>query len=134
IQTGKCDRDASADLKGALKTRKTSHCRAIEAKDISKLLQALERNEARIFERTRRAVWLSLLTFQRPGEIRQAQWSEIDFEAREWHIAAHKMKMRRPHIVALSKQAIEILKQQKKETEHLQTDWVFPSQIRPKQP
>ena len=97
-------------------------------------LKALERNEARIFERTRRAVWLSLLTFCRPGEIRQAQWSEIDFEAKEWHIAAHKMKMRRAHIVPLSKQALAILQDQKEETGHLNTDFVFPSQIRPKKP
>lgn len=134
IQTGKCERDASADLKGALKTRKTAHYRTIDAKDITKFLQALERNEARIFERTRRAIWLSLLTFQRPGEIRQAQWSEIDLKAKEWHIAAHKTKMRRDHIVPLSRQALAILKEQKEETSHLNTDFVFPSQIRPKHP
>lgn len=133
IQTGKCERDASADLKGALKTKKTTHYRTIDAPVITKFLQALERNEARIFERTRRAVWLSLLTFQRPGEIRQAQWSEINFETKEWHIAAHKMKMRRDHIVPLSRQALAILKEQKEETGHLNTDFVFPSQIRPKQ-
>ncbi len=133
IQTGKCERDASADLKGALKTKKTTHYAALEDKQIPEFINALERNEARLFERTRRAVWFSMLTFCRPGEIRQAQWSEIDFEAKEWRIAAQKMKMRRDHIVPLSKQAIAILKEQKEETGHLQTDWVFPSQIRPKQ-
>ena len=134
IQTGKCDRDAAADLRGALKTRKTAHFRTLDQKEMPQFLKALERNEARIFERTRRAVWLSLLTFCRPGEIRQAQWSEIDFEAKEWHIAAHKMKMRRAHIVPLSKQALAILQDQKEETGHLNTDFVFPSQIRPKKP
>lgn len=134
IQTGKCERNSAADLKGAWKPRKTKHYATIDAKDIPDFLQALERNEARLFERTRRAIWLSLLTFQRPGEIRQAQWSEIDLEAKEWRIAAHKMKLRRDHIVPLSKQALAILAEQKAETGHLKTDWVFPSQIKPKEP
>ena len=134
IQTGKCERDAAADLKGALKTRKTKHYAAFDAKDLPKFMKVLEHNEARLYERTRRAIWLSLLTFQRPGEIRQAQWSEIDFDERVWRIAAAKMKMRRDHIVPLSKQAIAVLKEQKAETEQLNTDWVFPSQVRPKQP
>lgn len=134
IQTGKCERDASADLRGALKTRKTNHYAALEADDIATFINALEKNEARLYERTRRAIWLSLLTFQRPGEIRQAQWSEIDFEAKVWCIGAQKMKMRRDHMVPLSRQAIEILKAQKEEVEYMGTDWVFPSQIRPKDP
>lgn len=134
VQTGKCERDSSADLKGALKTRKTNHYASLEADDIPAFIEALERNEARLYERTRRAIWLSLLTFQRPGEIRQAQWSEINFEKKEWHIKAHKMKMRRDHIVPLSRQVMAILKAQKEEAEHLNTDWVFPSQIRPKDP
>lgn len=134
IQTGKCERDAAVDLKGALKTRKTEHYRTIDAKELSGFIHALEKNEARLFERTRRAIWLSMLTFARPGEIRQAQWSEIDFKAKEWRIAAHKMKMRRDHIVPLSKQALAILEEQKNEIAHLNTDWVFPSQVRPKNP
>lgn len=134
IQTGKCERDASSDLKGALKTRRTKHYAAFDAKDLPEFMKTLERNEARLFERTRRAIWLSLLTFQRPGEIRQAQWSEIDFDEKVWRISAEKTKMRRDHIVPLSKQAIKILMEQKEETEQLNTDWVFPSQVRPKQP
>ncbi len=134
IQTGKCERDAAADLKGALKTRKAKHYAAFDAKDLPEFLRTLERNEARLYERTRRAIWLSILTFQRPGEIRQAQWSEIDFDEKVWRISAEKMKMRRAHIVPLSKQAIEVLKEQKLETAQLNTDWVFPSQVRPKQP
>ncbi len=134
IQTGKCERDAAADLKGALKTRKTNHYAALEADDITYFIDALERNEARLYERTRRAIWLSLLTFQRPGEIRQAQWSEINFEEKMWRIGAHKMKMRRDHMVPLSKQAIIILKAQKDEVAHIGSDWVFPSQVRPKDP
>lgn len=133
IQTGKCERDAAADLKGALKAGKTEHFRTIEAKEIPDFLKALDRNEARIYERTRRAIWLSLLTFCRPGEIRQARWSDIDFKAAQWIIPADLMKSRRDHIVPLSKKAIAVLKEQKEETGHINTDYVFPSQIRPTQ-
>ena len=132
IQTGKCERDAAADLKGAIKTRQANHFKAFNIKTLPQFIQALERNESRIYERTRRAVWLSLYTFQRPGEIRQAQWSEIDWDAAEWHIAAEKMKMRRDHIVPLSDQAISILREQQKEVGKINTDWVFPSQIKPR--
>lgn len=134
IQTGRCKRDPSADLRGALKTRKTEHFAAIDAKEIPELLEALERNDARLYGRTRRAIKLSLLTFVRPGELRQARWSEIDFAAKEWIIPAERMKMRRAHIVPLSRQAIAILKEQKEETGHINTDLVFPSQIKPREP
>lgn len=132
IQTGRCERDAAADLRGALKTRSTEHFRTIDAKEIPKLIHALERNEARLYERTRNAVWLSLLTFLRPVEIRTARWEEIDFEEKLWRIPAKKMKMKRDHIIPLSVQTLAVLEAQKKEIEGINTAWVFPSQIRPK--
>jgi integrase len=49
--------------------------------------------------------------FVRPGELRHAEWSEIDFEAREWRISAEKMKMHPPHRVPLSRQAVAILRE-----------------------
>ncbi len=134
IQTGKCERDAAADLRGALKSRKTQHFAAIEAGDLPGFLKALERNEPRLYARTRRAIELSMLCFTRPGEIRQACWSEIDIEARQWTIPAARMKMRRDHIVPLSRQAIAVLEAQREETGKLNTDYVFPSQVRPRQP
>lgn len=133
IQTGKCERDAAADLKGVFKTGKTEHFRTIDAKDIPAFIAALEKNEARLFPRTRRAIRFSMLTFCRPGEIRQARWSEIDFEEKLWTIPAERMKMRRDHIVPLSKQAVAILKEQHEETKMLNTGYVFPSQINPRQ-
>ena len=134
IQTGRCKWNAADNLQGALKTIQRNHFRAFEEKDLPPFLNALERNEARLYERTRRAVLFSLYTFQRPQEIRCAEWSEIDFEKKEWRIKADKMKMRRDHIIPLSKQAIKLLKEQKAETESLNTDWVFPSQVRFKKP
>ena len=134
IQTGKCEWNAAENLKGALKTKKTEHFRTLDLKHVPDFLKALERNEARLFERTRRAVWLSLYTFCRPVEIRKARWEDINFEEKIWTIPAEIMKMRREHIVPLSRQAIEVLKEQKEEVEILNTPWVFPSQVRPKEP
>ena len=130
VQIGKCERDPTADLKGAIKARKETHFRALDARELPDFVKALEHNDGRLFARTRRAVWLSLLTFCRPGEIRQGQWSEIEFENRQWTIPSAKMKMRRDHVVPLSRQALAILSEQKAETGHLKTDWIFPSQIR----
>ncbi len=133
IQTGRCKRNPAPDLQGALKTRKTKHFPALDAKEIPEFLQALERNDARLFPRTRRAIMLSMLTFVRPNELRNARWDEIDLDAKEWVIPAEKMKMRRVHIVPLSRQAIEILKEQHEETGYIKTPFVFPSLIKPKQ-
>ena len=134
IQTGKCEWNAAENLKGALKTKKTEHFRTLDFKDVPDFLKALERNEARLFERTRRAVWLSLYTFCRPKEIRMARWEDIDFENALWTIPAEIMKMRRDHIVPLSHQAIAILKEQRQEVEMLNSPWVFPSQNKPRNP
>ncbi len=134
IQTGKCEWNPAENLRGALKTRKTEHFKALDIKQVPDFLKALERNEARLFERTRRAVWLSLYTFCRPVEIRKARWQDIDFDEGLWTIPAEIMKMRREHIVPLSRQALAVLEEQRKEVELLNTPWVFPSQIRPREP
>lgn len=134
IQTGRCEWNAAENLRGALKTKKTEHFRSLDLKQVPEFLTALERNEARLFERTRRAVYLSLYTFCRPVEIRKARWEDIDFEEGLWIIPAEIMKMRREHIVPLSRQTIEVLQAQKRETDHFNTPWVFPSQVRPKNP
>lgn len=134
IQTGKCEWNAAENLRGAIKTHKTEHFRTIDFKEVPSFIKALERNEARLFERTRRAVQLSLLTFCRPKEIRMARWEDIDFEEKMWIIPAEIMKMKREHFVPLSDQAINVLKAQRAEVEMLNTPWVFPSQVRHRNP
>jgi integrase len=134
IQTGYCEWNAAENLQGALKTKPTEHFRTIDSKQLPEFMKALERNEARLFERTRRAVWLSLYTFCRPVEIRKARWEDIDLEERLWTIPAAMMKMRRDHIVPLSPQALTILQAQREEVKVLHTQWVFPSQIKHKNP
>lgn len=134
IQTDKCEANPAEPLKGALQTHKTKHFPALEPRELPELLLALQNNDARLFARTRRAIMLSLLTFVRPGELRQAEWSEIDYVRKQWIIPAAKMKARKDHIVLLSDQAVKLLREQFEETGHLNTPYVFPSQIKPRQP
>lgn len=130
VATGRVASDPTRDLKGALKPFKKSHFAALEAKELPKFLDTLNKNEARLYPQTIRAVRLLMLTFVRTSELIGAKWDEFDFEAREWNIPPERMKMRNPHIVPLSSQVIEILNDQKELTG--QWDWVFPNQVRPK--
>ena len=134
IQTGKCEWNAADNLSGAIKTKRTEHFRAMDFKQLPSFLGALHRNDARLFERTRRAVWLSLYTFCRPIEIRTARWEDIDYDEAIWTIPAEKMKMNRDHIIPLCDQVIKILKDQQEEVEHINSEWVFPSQNKPRNP
>ena len=134
IATGMCKRDHAADLRGALRTGKVQHFAALDIKEMPAFLQALERNDARLFAQTRRAIRLLMLLFTRTTELIHAKWAEFDIENAQWEIPAERMKMGNSHIVPLSKQAVALLKEQQQETGHLKTDFVFPSQIRPKDP
>lgn len=129
IIMGKHSDNPAIHLQGVLKTRKTKHFAAIDASEIPELIASIDRNDARLYARTRRAVKLSMLTFVRPGELRKAEWKEFNFEKKEWHIPAAKMKSRRDHIIPLSDQAVKILEEQKEETGSINTPLVFPSQI-----
>jgi len=110
IATGKAERDPAADLKGALPpTRTKHHASIIEPKKIGELIRAINGYSGSFITST--ALKLSSLLFVRPGELRQAEWSEIDFDTNEWRIPAEKMKMRMLHIVPLSNQAITVLRE-----------------------
>jgi len=78
-------------------------------KQIGGLLRAIDGYEGHLI--TKCALRLAPLVFVRPGELRHAEWQEINFEQAEWKIPEEKMKMRFPHIVPLSTQALEILKE-----------------------
>lgn len=110
IASGLCERDISADLKGALKDKpKTEHRAAItDPKELGRLMIAIDGYEGTPVVCA--ALKLSALLFQRPGEIRQMEWSEINWEDELWSIPSEKMKMDRDHIVPFSRQSIEILK------------------------
>jgi integrase len=130
IVTGRAENDPSASLKGALKPMKKSHFAAFEVDELPKFLYALNLNQARLFPATINAVKFLMLTFVRTNELVGATWDEFNFEEAEWSIPAERMKMRRAHIVPLSKQATAILEEQKKI--HVYGNWVFPNQVTPR--
>ncbi len=112
IATGRAQRDVAADLRGALAPEQRSHYPTItDPKAIGNLLRAINDYEGAFT--TRCALRLAPLFFVRPGELRQAEWSEFNFETKEWRIPASKMKMGEMHIVPLPTQAIKVLEELK---------------------
>lgn len=132
VATGRAQRDITPDLKGALATPKKNHFPAItEPAQVGRLLNMLDNYEGTATVRA--ALKLAPLVFVRPKELRQAEWQEIDFDKAEWRIPGSKMKMGEDHIVPLSKQALEILEEQKLLTGHW-NGYVFPSARSPRRP
>lgn len=124
IATGKATRDPSADLAGALQPVVTSsHAAVTEPAAIGALLRAIEdfRGSFPVWQ----ALRLAPLVFVRPGELRRAEWAEIDLEHATWRIPAAKMKTRLPHVVPLSRQAVQVLTELKPLTGRGR--YVFPS-------
>ncbi|MEA3197646.1 MAG: hypothetical protein QOF32_1698 [Gammaproteobacteria bacterium] len=109
VATGRADRDPSRDLSGALPPTQEKHLASItDPQEVGALLRAIDGYHGAWI--TRCALRLAPLVFVRPGELRQAQWAEFDFENSEWRIPAARMKMREQHIVPLSTQAIAVLR------------------------
>lgn len=110
IQSGRAKRDIAADLRGALTVVAEKHHASItDPKAIGDLLRVIAGYQGSLI--TKCGLNLAPLVFVRPGELRKAEWQEFDFEKAEWRIPATRMKMGKPHIVPLSTQAIEILKE-----------------------
>lgn len=131
VATGRADRNPVADLRGALAPPMERHHAAItDPRELGGLLRAIDGYAGDAS--TRAALRLAPLVFVRPGELRHAEWSEIDFDAGEWNIPAHKMKMREPHLVPLSSQAVAILRDLQPLTGRRQ--YVFPGGRSPKRP
>ena len=109
IATGKVERDITPDLRDALTTPRVKHRAAItEPKEVGKFLLAIDAYES--FLIVKYALRLAPLTFVRPGELRHAEWTEIDWEEKLWRIGGAKMKTGIDHIVPLSKQSLKILR------------------------
>lgn len=130
IATGRAERDLSADLRDALTAPTVTHRAAIlDPKGVGELLRAVESYEGQIS--TVLALKLAPHVFVRPGELRRAEWKELDFEKAVWVIPADKMKMGRDHQVPLSRQALAILAEARK---HSQEGYIFPSASSPQRP
>ncbi len=110
VATGRAEQDPTINLRGAIPPAKQKHYPTIiDPKEIADLLRTIDGYEGHFI--TRCALRLAPLLFVRPGELRNAQWSEINFDNAEWRIPAKKMKMRIPHIIPLSAQALSILRE-----------------------
>ncbi len=124
IATGRAERDPSVDLRGALSPVKSKRMASItDPRKIGELMRAIDGYEGHHI--TKCALKFAPLVFVRPGELRHAEWSEINLDNEEWKIPAEKMKNRNPHIVPLSRQAIAVLQDLQPLTG--QGRYVFPS-------
>ena len=126
VATGRAERDFTRDLQGALApTPKKRRATLLEPRAIGALLAAIDSYQGSLV--TRAALKLAPLVFVRPGELRQAEWSEFDLEKTEWRIPAERMKMKITHLVPLARQAVAILEDLKPFT--VRGTYVFPSEL-----
>lgn len=131
IATGRAERNPVADLRGALASPEERHHAAItDPSELGGLLRAIDGYKGDPV--TRAALRLSGLLFVRPGELRHAEWAEIDLDKAEWNIPACKMKMRQSHLVPLCDQAVAILRELHPLTGRGQ--YVFPGGRSPRRP
>lgn len=127
VATLRADNDPAAALRGAIHRPKTKHHVALSREQIADLLKALNSYPGERI--TVIALRLLMLVFLRPAELRGARWAEIDFDRAEWRIPEERMKMREPHIVPLSAQALELLREL--HTLSGDREFLFPNQRRP---
>jgi integrase len=131
IATARANRDVAADLKGALTSPTVKHHAAIvDPEGVGGLLRALDGYKGQ--PTTRWALRLAPHVFQRPGELRQMEWAEVDLDAAVWRRSAAKMKMKKDHAVPLSTQALAILKEAHELTGGGR--YVFPGLVTAKRP
>jgi integrase len=124
VATARLASDPTRDLRGALTAPTVTHYGAItDPKKVGELLRAIDDYEGSGI--TKLALQIAPHVFVRPGELRHAQWSEIDLDGALWIIPAGKMKMRKPHHVPLSRQTVELFRQVRAVTGP--TGYVFPS-------
>jgi len=114
IASGRCERDPSGDLRGALAPHRARNQRAIKPEELPELLRAIDGYETIGDRQTALGLRLLCLTFVRTAELIGATWDEfrdLDGDAPTWEVPAERMKLKRPHVVPLSRQAVAILKE-----------------------
>lgn len=114
VATGRCERDPSGALRGALTPHKARNQAAIKPEELPELLRAIERYPEIGDRQTALALRLLCLTFVRTSELIGATWDELgnlDDGAPTWKVPAARMKMKSEHVVPLSRQAVAILRE-----------------------
>ncbi|AFH95282.1 tyrosine-type recombinase/integrase [Providencia stuartii] len=109
IITGRAEYNPAPDLASAFVPHKREHYAHLSVSELPDFLSSIDKYMGSQIVRV--ALRVLILTGVRPGELRKAEWSEINFDTKIWEIPAEKMKMRRPHIVPLSEQVIDLLRQ-----------------------
>lgn len=124
IAHGYARRNAASEIRPSdiLKTARKVNYARVDAKELPNLLRTIEVYQGTHV--TRLALKLMALTFVRTSELIGAKWAEFDLEAARWDIPAERMKMRTPHIVPLSRQAVDVLTTLRTLTG--QSEWLFP--------
>jgi integrase len=125
VASGIAEHNPVPNLRGALQQAKTTHYATMtDPIAIGELLRAIDNYHGSFI--TKCALKLAPLVFVRPGELRAAEWSEINLEKAEWNIRAERMKMREPHLVQLSTQSVVILQELHSLTGNKR--YIFPSE------
>lgn len=109
VITGRAENNPVTDLSGALKAPKQKHFPHLNVDEIPSFLNELNKYSGSMI--TRIATKLLMITGLRTIELRTTEWADIDFDKSIWQIPAERMKMRRPHIVPISRQARELLEE-----------------------
>jgi len=112
VQTGILKYNVADGFEGVIRTRKVQHRKSIKLDQLPSFLNAIETYKGYIL--TQYALQFIVHTFVRPGELRSAEWKDIDLDKALWRIPAEKMKMKEEHIVPLSKQVLALLEKIKK--------------------
>ncbi|MFP4168862.1 MAG: tyrosine-type recombinase/integrase [Desulfonatronovibrionaceae bacterium] len=127
IAAGKVNRNPAMDIKGALKRAPVKHMAALtEPEDVKLLMRAIDAYQGSLIVNS--GLKVSALTFVRPGELRKATWDEIDFEDALWKIPAERMKMKRDHLVPLSRQVLGVLNDLYSLTHNCRGNFIFPGE------
>lgn len=113
IATGRCTRNLSTDLRGALTPHVKKHQSAVRPEELPELLRAIAKYDETGDKQTRLALQLLAQTFVRTNELIGAEWTELDLDNALWIIPAGRMKMKAEHVVPLAHQALAILSELK---------------------
>lgn len=124
IATGRCTRNLSTDLRGALTPHVKKHQSAVCQEELPDLMRAIAAYDSIGDKQTRLALQLLALAFVRTNELIGAMWREFDLKNALWVIPAERMKMRTEHVVPLAQQALEVLSELKEISGH--SRFVFP--------
>jgi len=117
VATDRAERNPVADLRGALvPAPEKNHAAIVDPAQLGGLLRALHAYHGTPVVQA--ALKLAPMVFVRPGELRQAEWTEVDLDAAVWSIPAARMKMRQAHIVPLARQAVQVLRELQQITGH----------------